>query len=348
MARSLKVLLVVAMFMAFAAPAMAVVPASPSTVGTITVPTHALIPATGGNPSPLVKNVWVFDGVDWKNGAVMTGSPATGGGSGQVSGGGIGGGGTVNICAVVDPNGNNMGTMAVYNWIKSSAQSHSVPLANLTDAKTCIDHAFAEDYITEAYRDELYLKVLNSQEWGIYCGPDTLEYCDPAGGYTATVKALAGQAYTELGAPFTYLDVVAMDVDFNKVDFQAVMPGGLKKITGDYEFNAAGSMPTAQNLGNVPLALSFIYSEMRKANGTAADVLNQFDLEIQAATWADADKEVWPTVAANQRVFMAKELPLCNRAKMNFSVHAPVNIQDGDYNGTFTINFCKFGSLPTP
>jgi len=209
------------------------------------------------------------------------------------------------------------------------------------EAQVVIDHALAKGFITQAQHDLLLLQVVNSQAWGLYHTQRCLGYHDPAGPYTGVVKAVAGSAYDEQSAPFTYLDVVAMDVDYRTgLDFGPVMPGAMKVITGDFDWG--GTLPTAQNLGNVALKLGFVYSKMVKSGGTVDDVITDFDLEFQASTWTDAEKEAWPTMAADQRVNLVKAFPICNRAKMNFSLHAPNNIQPGDYNGTFKLMFAKF------
>jgi hypothetical protein len=307
---------------------------------TISVPTHATIPVAQGSPDPIVQNVWAFDSAAWQNGAVLTGSPATGGGSGTGTGGGVGGGGCIDLYGVINPNGNNLATMEMRGWIAGYPDEIMVKLTP-AEAQVIIDHALAEGFITQAQHDLLLLQVVNSQGWGLYHLQRCLGYHEPAGAYTGVVKAIAGTAWDEELTPFTYLDVVAMDVDYrNGLEFGAVMPGAWKVITGDFDFG--GALPTAQNLGNVPLQLGFAYSKMVKTGGTAGDVITEFDLEFQASTWTDAQKEVWPVLVADQRVNLVKAFPICNRAKMNFSLHAPNNIQPGEYVGTFKLMFSKF------
>ena len=311
---------------------------------TISVPTYATIPGANGNPLPIIQNVWVFDSPAWANGAVLTGSPATGGGAGIGSGGGVGGGGCIDLYGVIDPNGNNLATMNMRGWIAGpNPTDPGLIMVKLTpaEAQVVIDHALAKGFITQAQHDLLLLQIVNSQAWGLYQTQRCLGYHDPAGAYTGVVKAVAGSAFDEESTPFTYLDVVAMNVDYLLgVQFGSVMPGAVKIVTGDFDWG--GALPTAQNLGNVPLKLGFVYSKMTKTGGTVDDVITAFDLEFQASTWTDAQKEAWPTMAADERVNLVKAFPICNRAKMNFSLHAPSNIQPGDYSGTFKLMFSKF------
>jgi len=215
------------------------------------------------------------------------------------------------------------------------------PLSQV-DAALWIAHAFDEGFINAAQRDELLLYVANSGDWGLYIVRRGLTYHDAADdAYLGNVKALAGQAFAEATAPFDYLDVVQMDIDYHAgVFFGSVGPNAHKIVTGDFDWG--GALPTAQNLGNVPLHLSFLYSPMTKPAGQPDDVINVFDLQFQASSWTDAQKEVFDPVAAGTQVALVKPFPLCNRAKMNFSLTTPPNIQPGEYSGTFKIMFSKF------
>jgi len=215
-------------------------------------------------------------------------------------------------------------------------------LLSKTDAAIWIEKAYAEGVITQARRDELLLKVSNAGSWGLFIKKLCLTYHDPAGDYHAWVKAVAGGSYTENYEYFKYLDVVGMDVDFpTGVEFGNIVAGNVKNVAGDFDWALQGMMPTAQNLGNVPLNLAFQFGEMKKPGGTALDIIKSFDLEFQAATWTDLDKEVWPSMVAGTPELLIKPFPVCNRAKMNFSVHPPNNIQNGDYEGKFWIVFAK-------
>ncbi len=323
---------VIALAMVFAAPAFA-----------IEVPVKATV--APGALNPIVLDVWVFD-VDTGNAGVMTGHLAKGGGVGQVEGGGVDGGGCVWVLGLVDPNGNTLNKLSALAWLDPDRLDNPeapMELLSKADAAVFIEGAYARNLITMARRDELLLRVSNAGEWGLFIKQLCLTYHDPAGDYQAWVKAVAGGSYTELPEYFQYLDVVGMDVDFQSqgVQFGSIVAGALKKVSGDFDWDPLTTLPTAQNLGNVPLNLSFSFSEMKKPGGTALDVIKCFDVEFQAVTWGDNDKEVFPVVKAGDKVDLIKPLPICNRAKMNFSVHPPNNIQNGDYAGTFKIWFAK-------
>jgi hypothetical protein len=318
--------------------ALALVCAAPAFAGDLSLPVNAQV--ANGGLSPLVKDVWVFDAANWMNGPVMTGSPAQGGGSGPVVGGGLGGGGCVDVLGVVDLNNLNVSAISALAWLDSKGDL-AMELLTKDQALVWLDRALALQYIDQLTYNTLYNKVYNAQSWRIYLKRLCLSYHDPAGQYDAWVKAVAGGPYTELSEPFTYLDVVAMDADFNPagVNFGLIQAGNKGQIAGDFDWG--GDMPTVQNLGNVPLDLQFGFSKMLKPGGKLTDVIDKFDLEFQAATWTDAEKQSWPLMDAEVLYPLGPAFPVCNRAKLNFSVHPPNTIQSGQYTGTFLITFAE-------
>lgn len=280
-------------------------------------------------------------------------------------------GGSVTIVAVVNANGGNISK--VEGWLARPSECQTSPLTpnnklmTLLAANAPTDNvdAYTGDTskgvtwlnravvtgqltLTGAALDDLKLKVGNAASLKMYIGTACLDYCRQSGSYHACVKPTLDQGGNVYACrTFEYEPLAALDADFKLVNFgDLAIPSLDQIIPGNYVWDPQDNMPTIQNLGNTPLELAFKYDPLLEIGGNNS--VTTFDLEMQAISWNHkavknpmiAGESWTPKIGTTNPV--VDPLPLCNKAKLNFSIDVLPGIQRGLYTGHFYINYSSF------
>ena len=158
-----------------------------------------------------------------------------------------------------------------------------------------------------------------------------MDYHQPAGNYR--VEAIVVDKGGKSGILenfFEYLSIVALKIDFTKINWGTVNVCQWNILYGDADMTTA-TKPTIQNIGNDPAKICLHASEMvgknfgKKILDFDASMLGGH-IEFKACT---------PTVIANGTAPV--ELPPCTSTQIHFSVHPPEGTPEDTYTGTMTI-----------
>ena len=173
------------------------------------------------------------------------------------------------------------------------------------------------------------MQELDNGSAAIYCGDFQLDYEDPAGDYTITVRPQDTSAqWGSLSNDLTYVGVAGFEVDFDSIDYKTVNIGVEKMVDGDYNFDLGDGLPTVRSIGNVLLNLTIKQDAMGLP--LESDVHYAARMGNTSATRVDYDP--------NQLVTLPDVLGLSSESKMDFWITVYETAPDTDsYNGTMTL-----------
>ncbi len=200
-------------------------------------------------------------------------------------------------------------------------ESVAEPLPNLSACEAAKWDAYYEGLINESELIEIDEYLNNGTGW-VYVEHNTFNCSDPAGNYTVCAQVFdhAGN-YNCLANTFKYLSVVALRLDFTKIDYGVITPSETKWVEGDDDMTTP-CKPTVKNDGNAPMDIWIESWNMTSDDGIIpADKLGA---RINGA-------EQW--LALPPGVLFDVDMPGCTPTSIDFSIHAPLETPPGNYSG---------------
>lgn len=200
-------------------------------------------------------------------------------------------------------------------------ESIAEPLPNLTACEDAKRDAYEEGLLTEEQIEEIDEYLDNGTGW-IYVEHNTFNCSDPAGLYTVCAQVFdrAGN-YSCMANTFEYLSVVALRLDFSKIEYGVINTGETKWVEGDDDMGTP-DMPTVKNEGNLPMDIWIESWNMTSDGGVIP--ADKLDARI---------KEVEQWLALPPGVLFDVDMPGCIPTSIDFSIHAPLGTQPGNYSG---------------
>lgn len=126
---------------------------------------------------------------------------------------------------------------------------------------------------------------------------------------------------------FDVLSVIGLRLDFSNVDFGQILPNTPKWVPGDMTFNPPNdTKPTVKNVGNDPMKLSLLFTNMTGAN--FGKLITEFDAQL--------DAEQIPVIAAGTPVTFTHTLGSNVLGQLDLSIH-PGSIPADSYTGLLTL-----------
>ena len=164
----------------------------------------------------------------------------------------------------------------------------------------------------------------------MYYGEALLNYCQPGGYYTVGVRAHdhIGIWCDYLWNRFWYIPTAAIEIDFDMIDYGSVAESSNKWVGGDIDMNTP-TKPTVRNIGNTPVELWIEQDDMDfgKTNG---DWNVEFDARMRAN-----GQEVY--YSPEERVRIPGILRMCEKEKLDFSIHVWKGFPGETYTGTMDL-----------
>jgi len=200
-------------------------------------------------------------------------------------------------------------------------ESIAEPLPNLSACEAAKLDAYYEGLINESELIEIDEYLNNGTGW-IYVEHNTFNCSDPPGNYTVCAQVFdhAGD-YSCLANTFKYLSVVALRLDFTKIDYGVITPSETKWVEGDDDMETSDK-PTIKNDGNAPIDIWIESWNMTSDDGIIP--AEKLDAKINGV-------EQW--LALPPGVLFDVDLPGCTPTAIDFSIHAPIGTTPGNYSG---------------
>jgi hypothetical protein len=263
------------------------------------------------------------------------------------------------------------GDLIELTWAANQAE-----IQGILDRATDDDCGESCRVITDANETEIMSHLMNG-EWRFYKTSTDLKYYDVSGWYLTEVKATAqGMVSDPLYNYFEYKSIKSLNIDFTNVVYGSLTPGADSKLSGNAIFGDAPR--TIRNEGNDPFQLNISADPMEMTPANAQNRIESDDLDATVygvATYAILGNgyvdlgnalsdpvnpalskllslsgvlfntivppDTWdPSVeiynAATQKQTGVK-LETGTRA-IDFSIHVPGTISNGDYSGTIYLN----------
>ncbi len=126
---------------------------------------------------------------------------------------------------------------------------------------------------------------------------------------------------------FDVLSVIGLRLDFSSVNFGQILPNTPKWVPGDLNFNPPiDTKPTVKNVGNDPMKLSLLFTNMTGNN--FGKLITEFDAQL--------DSEQIPVIPAGTTVTFNHTLGSNVLGQLDLSIH-PGSIPADVYAGTLTL-----------
>jgi hypothetical protein len=206
-------------------------------------------------------------------------------------------------------------------------QIHMVVETDPVAIQNAIDAAYDTQQIDAA--EKAYLEYLIEKHLGIlWWGCFDYDVHQMAGVYSVEAWAVdqSGTQSAPLVNTFEVMPFVVLDIDFDNVDYGAILPTTDKWVGGDDVFSPGDGKPTVWNRGNADAKLRVHSSSM--VGATYGKLIEQFDVELLL------QQEVY---YASQWVELAGPLVPCNPKQIDFSIHAPAGTPADTYSGVLDI-----------
>ena len=140
-----------------------------------------------------------------------------------------------------------------------------------------------------------------------------------------------------------YIDIICffnLEIDFDSVNWGAIIPGTSKVVPGDTQFSPpSSSAPTVKNTGNSGMQVGVLFTPLVQQNVEGPKRIVDFDAAFgktaSVLEWIDpiaAGDEAWFSNSSINQV-------LCNNevGKLDLSVHPPAGLPNGQYEGSLTV-----------
>ncbi len=218
-----------------------------------------------------------------------------------------------------------------------------VPVFKGYTVKELIDMAVAAGYFNRTVADEL-IHEISQAEAKIYVAELVISYHQPYGWYRVEAWATDNNGATseKFTNFFEVRPMLAWATDFDSVEFNNVKVGAKAVVGGDFDMSTPNK-PTVRNLGNTPIKLSAMASEVVSSTNPPKTFDGVFDMRF-------LDQVIDPIPSTEWATFM-NTLPPCNTTKIDFSFMLPLGAPAADYTGTIyllfepVIDYCE---TPTP
>ncbi len=181
-------------------------------------------------------------------------------------------------------------------------------------------YAEAEDLITRCYKNEKL----------VFKGHEVLHHHQPPGLYLVQAFALdwGGALSLPLENIFEVMPISYLNIDFGLIDWGEMKPGITRVVSGDEDMSTPNK-PTVKNGGNVPLFLGLHFTALTKV-GDPSKVVEVFDAKLMG-------QMIDPIFASQWVWFDQVQLPPCTPKQLDVSIHPPLKLPPGTYEGTLDV-----------
>jgi hypothetical protein len=201
------------------------------------------------------------------------------------------------------------------------------------------------------------LELIDQQSIGFYAACGIIDYEQPAGNYTVTIKAVdKTNNQGELTNTFYYVPVSMVEFDFNSFSFGQVFPGSRQDVDGNrtfvcpdqpagrdangYELNGA----TVRNIGNVWSKITVCESDLYQSGLPLGKTSGVWNTEYWARMGdPDPGGTNWTHFYPGDCVTLCDVLKLSTVDKLDFSILINKMGITGTWTGTMTLGSVPFG-----
>ncbi|MFH2028125.1 MAG: hypothetical protein ABIJ08_03235 [Nanoarchaeota archaeon] len=167
-------------------------------------------------------------------------------------------------------------------------------------------------------------KTIIDADTAEYYGTFEMYYYDPADAYTIDVNASDSESSDIKQKSFNYIELKAIELDTNSINFPGVNPEQSAYFNGD--LNMGTGNPTVKNVGNVIIDVDISGTDL-----TGPGTITVANVEYQ---FGSAGFNVLSNIASTYDL----NLGLNTMTNVDFKLTVPASTLSGSYSGTFTIS----------
>jgi hypothetical protein len=201
---------------------------------------------------------------------------------------------------------------------------------DMAQIQTAVADAVAAGLLDPAQAADIEYE-LDQQDARIWWVTKNFESCWESGFYQVMAWASdtsggQGDAYNQI----EYLSIVALELDFDEVDFGSNLIPNVKQVLGgddQWQPGDPANKPTIANRGNDPALVTLTYTDM--VGVVKSHVINQFDARLNGFAFVD--------MPSNQPTVLFGELDPCAVTKIDFLVHPGSGLPADVYEGNVEI-----------
>jgi len=185
------------------------------------------------------------------------------------------------------------------------------------------------------------LSPLKQQSY-MYKVRNTLNNHNAPGIYNVRFKAVDnGGTTTNQNAPFEYVSLKALELDFGAVNYGQIGVGTEKWVPGNDVFTVGGDgLPTLKNQGNTPFQITVNASDLVSVSpGTAGELItaDYLSVELLGQHVNNVISVPTPGPGLKQPITLTGLLQPCTPTQISFDIKAPFGTGEGSYQGFMTI-----------
>ena len=246
-----------------------------------------------------------------------------------------------------DPNGNSdiKTVRAMLNWTNNTkTETKTAAVATLgsscTSGKQALKNATDAGLLTLAECNEILDTINIYKLCKLYKATFTLDNCDTSGWYHVTATACddCGCGCVPETNSFFYKSIVAVDIDFTKVNYGPISVGNPQTVPGNSIMQTPGValpvLPTVQNIGNDPMDVIISATDMA---GSCGGVPVSIPASAQTAKVDGEPKQALSTTGVCFDTNLMCEMP----APIEFVLTAPAGTCTSTYTGSLTVTGTK-------
>lgn len=169
----------------------------------------------------------------------------------------------------------------------------------------------------------------------MFSGRLTLASGMACGSYSVTTTATVAEKSATLGYTFEVLCATNVVLDAGSVHWN-VAPGGIGIVKGDDD-PTTGTAPTVTNNGPNPVQIGLLFTPLRRSDAVVNDAIAEFGGLLSPLSSLKAG--IPRIVAGESAWFTGPASVVCpgKSVPIDVSVHAPADLADGEYEGTFQV-----------
>ncbi|WOF15930.1 VWA domain-containing protein [Methanoplanus sp. FWC-SCC4] len=167
------------------------------------------------------------------------------------------------------------------------------------------------------------LYYLNKGTADVWKGTAVIHYCQPAGEYLVSVRALDRNSNPSLPLNniFYYRPVGGVEFDFVSVDYGNATVLENKWATGNTIFETGDGLPTVRNIGNIPVRIKIVRQD---SMGFGITNNGEWDVKFDMRLGNSGEVETYYPSYVNGpdvNVVLEDKLWMCHSEELDFSIH---------------------------
>ncbi|MBW2989479.1 hypothetical protein KY358_04135 [Candidatus Woesearchaeota archaeon] len=161
-----------------------------------------------------------------------------------------------------------------------------------------------------------------------YSGSFYMEYSDPPQGYDIIINASDGVADSASTAVFEYMELIALELDTDTIDFGTLSVEETRDILGDVDMGT--NNPTIKNIGNSEIDVEISGEDMESASG----IIEVDNIKYQL------DEEGYVSLDGTPS-YISLDLQAAAKNKIDLRITIPQGTPPEEYAGSITVSARK-------